>query len=284
MKNKAVLGVVVIAFLVGTIVTSPVIQHAAAITPTLGDIFTVVTDIQTKVNSLLISAGHLQATSNAIKGKTSSLPSDPASNSHIDSAVASLATGDSIGTLQTTANAIKAKTDNLPKDPASQSATNLAITNAQSAINTHTDAAISSISSGGITESQFKILKCNATPRYFVDLSGCKLFGAVLNGVDLLGADFSSADLGSANLSGANLNDANLSSADLSSAELNNAFLIGANLSSANLNSANLSGANLRFSNINGTNFDGANLSGADFTGCTGTPVGTPASGTLPTC
>ncbi|MGH9992761.1 MAG: pentapeptide repeat-containing protein [Nitrososphaera sp.] len=82
-----------------------------------------------------------------------------------------------------------------------------------------------------------------------VNLAGCDLTLAILTGSILLGTNFS------------------------------NAKLLGADLSSAQLTDVDFTGANL-----DGTNFDGSDFTGATFAGCTGTPVGTPSFGTLPTC
>ena len=76
---------------------------------------------------------------------------------------------------------------------------------------------------------------------------------------------------------------------DLSNADLSLANLGGANLSLTDLSLANLFGANLRGVDFTGANMDGANfngsvLTGTDFTNCVGTPIGTPAAGSLPTC
>ncbi|HET6458910.1 MAG TPA: hypothetical protein VFG24_08545 [Nitrosopumilaceae archaeon] len=97
MKNKVVLGLIAIAFLAGTIVTSSTVQNAAAAVPTLADLWNAIKDIQTKINSATFG---LLAIKTSVDTKSSQT---------------------SVNTLQTTADTIKAKTDNLPPDPASQS-------------------------------------------------------------------------------------------------------------------------------------------------------------------
>ena len=73
-------------------------------------------------------------------------------------------------------------------------------------------------------------------------------------------------------------------------AQLNNAILTNANLNFANLPGTDFSGADLFGANFSNTNLEQADFTAAliynntDFTGCTGTPIGTPAQGTLPTC
>jgi hypothetical protein len=86
------------------------------------------------------------------------------------------------------------------------------------------------------------------------------------------------------NLSGADLRGADLSGADLSGADLSGANLFGGSLSGANLSGANLDHADLTDADLNGADFSGADLSSMNFEGCTGTPIGTPSAGTLPTC
>ncbi len=86
---------------------------------------------------------------------------------------------------------------------------------------------------------------------------------------DLHGCNFTSADLSNLNLFGVNLSGANL---------------FGANLSGTNLSNANLLGANLSYTDLANTDFTNANLGGISYNGCIGTPIGTPAQGTLPTC
>ena len=148
----------------------------------------------------------IQTTDNAIKAKTDNLPSDPASNTQVNTR----ATQTSVDNLQTTANAIKAKTDNLPD---------------------------------GITEAQFNTLKCNAPVRAQVDLSGCNLLGADFSGASFIGADLSGANLDSADLSVAILSLADLSGANLFSADLSGSILFNADLSGANLQDTNFQGA-----------------------------------------
>lgn len=86
---------------------------------------------------------------------------------------------------------------------------------------------------------------------------------------DLHGCNFMSADLSNLNLYGANLSGANL---------------FGANLSGTNLSNANLNGANLNYANLANTDFTNANLNDITYNGCVGTPIGTPAQGSMPIC
>ena len=126
MLNKKIIAIVVIAFFAGTIISSNPMQKAMATNPTLSDIITTLGNIQTQITGI-------QTTDTAIKTKTDNLQPDPASNSHIDTAIASIPAGASqlsVNNLQTTANAIKSKTDNLPSNPSSSSD----ITNAQDQI------------------------------------------------------------------------------------------------------------------------------------------------------
>ena len=75
----------------------------------IDNVLSIVTDIQAKVNNASFglaaiktavdtkasqtSVNNLQTTANAIKTKTDILPSDPASNSHVDAAIASIGAG-----------------------------------------------------------------------------------------------------------------------------------------------------------------------------------------------
>ncbi len=86
---------------------------------------------------------------------------------------------------------------------------------------------------------------------------------------DLHGCNFMSADLSNLNLYGVNLSGANL---------------FGANLSGTNLSNANLSGVNLNYANLANTDFTNADLSDITYNGCVGTPIGTPAKGSMPIC
>jgi len=76
----------------------------------------------------------------AIKTKTDNLPSDPADQSLIETAITNatsgLATAVDLATVDTVVDAIKLKTDNLPSDPADQSAVEAAITAATSGLAT----------------------------------------------------------------------------------------------------------------------------------------------------
>ncbi|HKZ62546.1 MAG TPA: hypothetical protein VJZ68_09065 [Nitrososphaera sp.] len=81
-----------------------------------------------------------------IEAKTNNLPSDPASETSVNTR----ASQTSVGNLQSTADAIMAKTDTIPSDPA----TNTAISSAQSSINSNTDAESDEIQENvGLTKS-----------------------------------------------------------------------------------------------------------------------------------
>jgi len=85
---------------------------AFAASPTLTDIFNKLGIIDTKV-------GVIDTKVTGIKTNTDSLPSDPASNTQVNTR----ASQTSLNTLQSDVTAIKTNTNNLPSDPASQAAT-----------------------------------------------------------------------------------------------------------------------------------------------------------------
>ena len=128
-------------------------------------------------------------------------------DNNLDAKVSTRATQTSVNDLQTTANAIKTKTDNLPSDPAS----NTVISNAQNAINSHTDSAIASIPAGASQSSidaintELDIVRCNAPIRSHVDLSNCDLTESDLSGANLENANLNGASLDNAYFNGANL-------------------------------------------------------------------------------
>jgi hypothetical protein len=105
-------------------------------------------------------------------------------------------------------------------------------------------------------------------------LTECVLHLMDLSGKSFVGANLVDADLGGSDLTGAFFRGANLKGALLDEATLIN----------ANFQFADLSGAVLERSNLNGADFNGADLTNLLFSGCTGTPLGTPALGILPTC
>jgi uncharacterized protein YjbI with pentapeptide repeats len=254
MISKTILvGLVAIAFVAGSIMTGTMVD-AKLPAITLNDVYAVVTDIQTKVGTLLTNVATLQTTSNDIKAKTDNLPSDPASNSHIDTAIASIPSG---GT-----NCI---TIDVNRDG-------------------HVDKY--EISPGPHTEVNYADCYLHG-----VDLHGEYLFFANFNHADLSnsnlsGANLKSADLRDANLSGANLSGVNLETTNLTGADLGGAILSGANLNHAGFIDVNLGHANLDGANLEGTYFQGANLVLITYAGCTGTPnpIGIPLLGTLPVC
>lgn len=235
MLNKTIfVFTMIVAFIVGSIITGTTADAKKPDLPGLSDLLVIVTDIQTQVTTLLTNVVTLQTTSYDIKTKTDTLPPDPASNSHIDEAIAT-------------------------------------------------------ITSGGISENQFQILKCNSPFRSHVDLSGCVLDNANLEHANLRNANLNGVNLSGADMDYADLIGADLSDADLSYASLSPAFLTGADLSGANLDNSFLLGSFFNDANLDGTNFDNAVLNdpeigNAIFTGCIGTPVGTPLTGTLPVC
>lgn len=97
--------------------------------------------VETKVDTV-------DAVADAIKAKTDALPSDPADQSLVETAVTSAQTSINnnvdaveakVDTVDTVVDAVKAKTDNLPSDPADQSAVEVAITAAKDAVNANVD-------------------------------------------------------------------------------------------------------------------------------------------------
>jgi len=118
---------------------------------------TQVSNVQTSVNNVNSKLGTpvgasvsadiaaVKADTSAINAKTTNLPSDPASESAVEAAIAA-ATG-SLPTIGVEVAAIKAKTDNLPVDPASESSVVAIPTNPLLTTDTrlnHLDANISS--------------------------------------------------------------------------------------------------------------------------------------------
>ena len=226
-----------------------------------------------------------------IEAKTNNLPADPASNTVVNTR----ASQQSATALQTTADEIKSKTINLPADPASQSSLtdvhklileilpNTSSLPPDPASETTVNSRASQASVDSLTsqylpfnfesiKSQLEVVKCNATFRSHVVLTGCNLSGGEFDGASL-----SKANISAANLSGASLSGANLSGSDLNTSNLSNAILDLANLSGANLNRADLTNASFRFADLTNANLAFAKLSGADFsdaitTGCTGCP------------
>lgn len=102
-----------------------------------------------------------------------------------------------------------------------------------------------------------------------VDLSGCRLIGAVLidahlERANLHGADLALAKLAFAHLESANLRVAHLEGIRLRDANLAHATLFGARLEGADLRRARLDGANLVSAHLEGANLNDANLDGAD--------------------
>ena len=182
----------------------------------------------------------------------------------IQNNVNSKASQTSVNNLQTTSSAIKTKTDNLPSDPAS----NTALTNAVSTINSHTDSAVASVPQG-MTQAQFQTLKCQSEPRPYGNYTNCHWEFVTLKTSSLISADLSGAKLNGAIFEGSLFGNANLS---------------GADLTLANFDDVSLYHANLNGTNLSNTQFQNADLTGVTYAGCTGTPVGTPSYGTLPTC
>lgn len=102
-----------------------------------------------------------------------------------------------------------------------------------------------------------------------VDLSGCRLIGAVLidahlEGADLHGADLALARLPFAHLETANLRVAHLEGARLRDAHLAHAILFGARLEGADLRRARLDGASLVSAHLEGANLNDATVDGAN--------------------
>jgi hypothetical protein len=123
----------------------------------------------------------------------------------------------------------------------------------------------------------------------YADLSYCNLSDLGLYYLDLAFTNLSYAYLVGTDFTGTNLIGADLTGADLTGADLTDSYLAFADLIGANLSGANLSGADLFFANLDNANLEGANFQDADLTvitsvGCIGTPVGTPAFGSLPVC
>jgi uncharacterized protein YjbI with pentapeptide repeats len=100
-----------------------------------------------------------------------------------------------------------------------------------------------------------------------VDLSGCRLYGAVLVYTDLSGANLSGAYLSGANLFKSNLYGANLSGAYLRGANLYKVNLSGANLSGATTSFTDMQYVDLTFADVRDANLRDANLFGADLSG-----------------
>ena len=309
------MGIIAIPTLSSSIAPQAYADTLSTILNKINDIYTkVITNLDAKVSTRATqtSVDNLQATGNAIKSKTDTLPTDPASNSHIDTAIAGIPAGasqssvndlgtqisDSFFDVFTDLDSIMTKTNNLPTDPAS---------------NSHIDTAIASIQAGGgipcVTidvnrDGVIDYFEISPKPNPSINLAHCDLRGAFLSGTNLESANLESANLDRANLISANLQSANLQSANLYSADLRGTNLIntnlqgayllganldgdylnGANLESADLRSSELFGAHLDYANLNGANFDSADLTGITYTGCSGTPVGTPSAGSLPVC
>jgi uncharacterized protein YjbI with pentapeptide repeats len=97
-----------------------------------------------------------------------------------------------------------------------------------------------------------------------VDLSGCRLIGAVLIDAHLEGANLQAADLALARLAFAHLEIANLRVAHLEGAWLRDAHLAHANLFGARLEGADLRRARLDGANLVSAHLEGANLNDAN--------------------
>jgi len=80
------------------------------------------------------------------------------------------------------------------------------------------------------------------------------------------------------------LHGCDLSNADLSLSNLRGTDLIGTDLIGTDLIGTDLIGTDLIGTDLIGTDLNSADLIAADFTNCVGTPIGTPAAGSLPTC
>lgn len=84
-RTYKLVAIIAVVFLAGTVVMSQPVRQATAANPTLTDIFNIVTDIQNKVNSLVTTVVGINSATTAIKAKTDNLPSDPASNTAVNS-------------------------------------------------------------------------------------------------------------------------------------------------------------------------------------------------------
>ena len=65
--NKKIIAALVVTFFAATLVSSNVIQQAAAANPTLEQVLNIVTNIQTKVNSILSNTGDIKAELDVVK-------------------------------------------------------------------------------------------------------------------------------------------------------------------------------------------------------------------------
>ena len=257
------------------------------------DVLSIVTDIQAAISSPTNGLAAIQTNVNAKASQVS------------------------VNSLQTTDNAIKAKTDNLPSDPASNSA----LAAAQNAINNHVDGAVAGIAtSAGIPGSQCVTIdvdnsgeitanELSPRPHPQVNYSNCYLDSTGLSGADITNSTLVHASLKHsflvgtilthANLTGAYLQDCDIKGAKAQYAifkntNMTNAYLGYSDLQYSNFQGSDLTNAKIPFANVQFAKFDNTNLQGVDFTGsnltgttfsgCTGTPSGTPAAGTLPTC
>lgn len=205
--NKTIFVLSIIAaFIAGSIVTGTTADAKKPDLPGLSDILVIVTDIQTQVTSLLTNVIVLQTTSNDIKAKTDTLPPDPASNSHIDAAIATITSGDI-------------------------SENQFQILKCNSPFRSHVDLSGCILDYANLESANLR----NA------NLSGANLFGADIDKADLIGANLSDANLSYASLSPTFLSGADLSDANLSNSYLLGSFFIEANLDGANFDNAVLS-------------------------------------------
>jgi uncharacterized protein YjbI with pentapeptide repeats len=171
------------------------------------------------------------------------------------------------------------------------------------------------IKNSALTQSQFKILKCNGPLRDWVNLSECDLTGLNAGLANLRHANFTMAHLSLANFGQAHVEfakldhleasesifedshaasvsmvdsyfgNSNFGGADLRGAHMNDGLFTSSDFHDADLSHADLRNAGFQNADLDNTNLDGAVITGANFIDCTGTPTGTPAQGaSLPDC
>lgn len=91
----------------------------------------VIGTVNTNVSGLQSVTGGINTNVTAVKAKTDNLPSDPASNTQVNTRLASVSyvapDNTTISIINTNVNAVKAKTDNLPSNPASQTNLDVAV-------------------------------------------------------------------------------------------------------------------------------------------------------------